>query len=142
MKFAKNEESTTYMYDAKNGSAEITTGDTGVFTFTGLDSGTYYLVETAAPAGYNQLTKPIEVTITGTDSTNQEKGSVTYKDLADTDANEMTATNNQVKVENKAGSLLPSTGGIGTTIFYVLGGILVVGAGVLLITKKRMSNSK
>lgn len=141
MKFTKNRESTTYMYDAKNGSAEITTGDTGAFTFTGLDSGTYYLVETAAPTGYNQLTKPIEVKIAGTDSTAPAKGSVSYKDLA-TNTNETTATNNQVKVENKAGSILPSTGGIGTTIFYVLGGILVVGAGVLLVTKKRMSNSK
>ncbi|MDO5154163.1 MAG: SpaH/EbpB family LPXTG-anchored major pilin [Eubacteriales bacterium] len=140
--FTQSGTDAVYKYATSGNITEITTGDTGAFTFTGLDSGTYYLVETAAPTGYNQLTKPIEVKIAGTDSTNPEKGSVTYKDLADTDANEMTATNNQVKVENKAGSLLPSTGGIGTTIFYVLGGILVVGAGVLLITKKRMSNSK
>ena len=45
-------------------------------------------------------------------------------------------------VENQAGTLLPSTGGMGTTVFYVLGAVLVVGAGVLLVTKKRMSRNE
>lgn len=113
---------------------EITTDDTGKFSITGLDAGTYYLTETAAPNGFNQLKDRIEVTV-------GEDGSVTYK-LPDTQNAVAADTQDGILVENKAGALLPSTGGIGTTIFYVVGGILVVGAGVLLITKKRMNNSK
>ena len=94
------------------------TNTDGAATFGGLADGTYYLVETKAPAGYNQLTGPVEVPVNG--------------------ATQLTAT---AKVENKAGTELPSTGGMGTTIFYVLGAVLVVGAGVLLVTKKRMSQS-
>ena len=55
-------------------------------------------------------------------------------------ANNVEAPDYIVRVENKAGTELPSTGGIGTTIFYVLGSVLVIGAAVLLVTKKRMEN--
>lgn len=131
---------TTYVHNSSITAAttgyvnEITTGDTGKFSITGLDAGTYYLTETAAPSGFNQLKDRIEVTV-------GEDGSVTYK-LPDTQNAVAADTQDGILVENKAGALLPSTGGIGTTIFYVVGGILVVGAGVLLITKKRMNNSK
>lgn len=115
---------------------EITTDDTGKFTIKGLDSGTYYLTETAAPAGYNQLSGPIEVVISDT-------GAVKYKMSGDTEYTECDAAADPIiPVENKAGSLLPSTGGMGTTIFYVVGSILLIGAAVLLVTKKRMSVEK
>ncbi len=112
----------------KNTVTEITTDATGAFTIQGLDSDTYYLTETAAPAGYNVLKSAIEVKVS-------DKGEVTY--IYDG----VTATGT-VKVENKTGAELPSTGGIGTTIFYVVGGLLVVAAGVLLVTRKRMSKSE
>ena len=115
---------------------EITTDDTGKFTIRGLDSGTYYLTETATPAGYNQLSGPIEVVISDT-------GAVKYKMSGDTEYTEFEETAEPIiPVENKAGSLLPSTGGMGTTIFYVVGSILLIGAAVLLVTKKRMSVEK
>ena len=108
--------------DAIADATKVTTDANGAASFDGLANGTYYLVETKAPAGYNQLTEAKDVVVTGsiTDST---KLSVT------------------AEVANSAGTLLPSTGGMGTTIFYVLGAVLVVGAGVLLVTKKRMSQS-
>lgn len=109
--------------DAIADATKVTTDANGAASFDGLANGTYYLVETKAPAGYNQLTEAKDVVVTGsiTDST---KLSVT------------------AEVANSAGTLLPSTGGMGTTIFYVLGAVLVVGAGVLLVTKKRMSQSE
>ena len=99
----------------------VTTDDNGAASFDGLANGTYYLVETKAPAGYNQLTAPVEVKVEG----------------GTAEAN-LTVT---AKVENQAGTLLPSTGGMGTTVFYVLGAVLVLGAVVLLVTKKRMSDA-
>ena len=107
---------------------EVTTDDNGAASFDGLADGTYYLVETKAPAGYNQLDKPVKVEV----HVGENAGAVT----SDTQLT-VTAT-----VKNQAGTLLPSTGGMGTTIFYVLGAVLVVGAGVLLVTKKRMSQGE
>lgn len=104
-------------------SAEITTDTTGKFTIQGLDSDTYYLTETAAPKGYNKLKDPIAITI-------DNAGNVKL--------GQTTVENGEVQVENKTGAEMPSTGGIGTTVFYVVGGILAVGAAVLLVTKKRM----
>lgn len=100
---------------------QVTTPENGKFTIQGLDAGTYYLTETKQPDGYNKLTSPITINI-------NENGQIKVggKDVT------------QVEVENKSGSLLPSTGGRGTTLFYILGAILVVGSGVVLITKKRM----
>ena len=100
----------------------------GAASFEGLADGTYYLVETKAPAGYNQLDKPVKVEV-----------HVGENNAPVTSETQLTVT---AKVENQAGTLLPSTGGMGTTIFYVLGAVLVVGAGVLLVTKKRMSQSE
>lgn len=105
--------------------AEATVVKTDMYGYTlffGLADGTYYLVETKAPAGYNRLEEPVTVTVAGSDA---DPTSLTVNE----------------KVENSAGTLLPSTGGMGTTVFYVLGAVLVVGAGVLLITKKRMSDA-
>lgn len=108
----------------------ITTDATGKFNLSGLDADTYYLVETAAPAGYNLLKDPIEVVITQDEDT--KAGVVTVG------GNPV----NEVGVQNNTGAELPSTGGIGTTIFYVLGGILVIGAGIMLVVRKRMSSEK
>lgn len=112
---------------AKTGDAtiidKVKTLDTGKFTIQGLDAGTYYLTETKQPDGYNKLSAPVKITIA-------EDGKITIDDKS----GEVTL----VEVENKSGSLLPSTGGRGTTLFYILGAILVVGSGVVLITKKRM----
>lgn len=107
---------------------EIKTDTTGKFTIKGLDVDTYYLTETKAPDGYNKLAGPVTVVI-------GENGVVNGTTEAPQGVDE-------VKVLNQTGDVLPSTGGMGTTIFYVLGGILVLGAAVLLITRKRMSSEK
>jgi LPXTG-motif cell wall-anchored protein len=122
-----------YQYQTGTGEAtEITTDDTGAFSIEGLDAGTYYLIETDAPTGYNKLNAPITVTIA-------EDGSVTFTAGNESD----TATGNDITVTvvNQTGAELPSTGGIGTTIFYILGSALVIGCGIVLISRKRM-NSK
>ena len=105
---------------------EITTDTTGKFTIKGLDADTYYLKETAAPAGYNMLAAPVTIVI-------GENGVVNGTTEAPQGVDE-------VKVLNQTGALLPSTGGMGTTVFYVLGGALVLAAVVLLVTRKRMSS--
>lgn len=110
------------------------TDNQGKVTFQGIAAGTYYLRETQAPAGYNSLKKDVKVEITAT-----------YKETGELLDSSATSTNNKQQyvqvqsIANKAGAVLPSTGGIGTTIFYVLGSILALGAAVLLIAKKRMN---
>ena len=101
--------------------ATFTAGSTDVI---GLAAGTYYLHETKAPEGYNKLTAPIKIVIA-------KDGSVT--------ADGKPVANKNLIVENKSGSELPETGGIGTTLFYVIGTLMMTGAAVLMITKKRMS---
>ena len=101
----------------------LTTNDQGKIDVAGLDAGTYYLHEVKAPDGYNKMKDDKEFTISRTEDATDS--SMSYNKLT-------------VKVENLSGTILPSTGGMGTTIFYVLGGILAVGAAVLLVTKKRM----
>ena len=108
----------------------------GNITIKGLDDATeYYLYETKAPAGYNRLTDAVRFEITAT-----------YSDAGDNCTSVTATVNNDVQssvsvnVRNNKGSTLPSTGGIGTTIFYVIGGGLMAVAAVLLVTKKRMNN--
>lgn len=106
----------------------------GKIAVEGLDADTYYLEETKAPGGYNKLAGPVKVVISHTVTGEGAQMTHTLKqDTTDVD---------KVEIENKSGTELPSTGGIGTTIFYVLGSILVIGAVVLLIAKKRMSASE
>ena len=123
---------TNYFVDSA-GEESVTTNDTGKFTIKGLAAGTYYLTETKQPDGYNKLKEAIKIVIAG------EDGTIKYgsKSKSDTELNQMSA-DGAVEVENKTGSILPSTGGMGTTLFYIFGAILVVGSGVVLITKKRM----
>lgn len=149
-KFYKNESNGEWRSITK-----VNNGSSTVFEFAGLDDGYYRLTETTHPEGYNPI-DPIYFTITAehellsdnpqlktltateTDEqhTNKEAGSITF---TSTNENKGILTTNVV---NKKGSLLPETGGIGTTIFYIVGVVLVLGAGVLLVTKKRMNADK
>lgn len=103
---------------------------TGKFNIVGLDAGTYILKETTVPAGYNKCAD-VTVVIKATHAEAADGNSATTTLTSDSNV-----TN---EIENKQGSTLPETGGIGTTIFYVLGGMLVVCAVVLMVSKKRMS---
>lgn len=114
---------------------KVKTPANGNITFEGLDAGTYYLEETKAPVGYNKLTAPITVVISS-HLPDAADGTASYTVTADG----AETSSYTVRVENKAGTELPSTGGIGTTLFYVIGGGLMVAAIVLLVTKKRMEN--
>lgn len=120
----------TYKVDAEGTVTEITTDANGKFELVGLDEGSYKLHETEAPAGYNKLAADIDVVITSTyDEANLK---ATYKINGEDPAT--------IEVENKTGSLLPETGGIGTTIFYIVGITLMLGAAIVLISKKRMAS--
>ena len=127
----------------------LTSGTNGLFKVTGLDEGTYKLREIAAPAGYNMRESDITVVITATTSPTWDgvTPSAALTNLAVT-ADDVAGTGNTstgiaaITVANNAGSTLPETGGMGTTIFYVLGSILVLGAVVLLVTKKRMNSAE
>lgn len=99
----------------------------------GLDEGTYFLMETKAPAGYNLMEESVQVDIKPTYSNGGKDVTVSYS------VDSIAQASNIVGVRNSSGSTLPVTGGIGTTIFYVLGSIMVLGAVVMLITKKRMA---
>ena len=122
----------------KGDATTLETSGKGDILIEGLNEGIYYLEETEAPAGYNKLTEPIEVKITATTSVTSGSETVQYKNLSE--SSYTPATDVTVKVLNKAGTQLPSTGGIGTTLFYVIGGGLMAVAAVLLVTKKRMNN--
>lgn len=102
----------------------VTTPSSGKFTIKGLDADTYYLTETQQPAGYNKLSAPITVVIA-------EKGTITVG----------SETVDEVKVQNNTGTILPTTGGNGTSLIYFLGAVLALVSGVVLITKQRMKNS-
>jgi fimbrial isopeptide formation D2 family protein/LPXTG-motif cell wall-anchored protein len=137
IKLAYDGTNDVYYPDATNGAETITSKssesntDKGSFNIIGLDAGTYTLKETTAPAGFNKTNKGF--TISAIHKENSDESSV---DLTLNSGNG-TITN---KIVDKSGSTLPSTGGIGTTLFYVGGGCMVGLAGVFLITKKRMSN--
>lgn len=108
---------------------EITTTDTGKFEIQGLAPGTYYLKETEAPKGYNKLAQKITIIID-----NNNLLTVNGKNTIDN------GVITEVGVENKTGTVLPSTGGAGTTMIYLIGGVLVLGSGVVLVTKRRVKN--
>ena len=120
----------------------ISAGDTTTFTFKGLDDGDYKLEETTTPNGYNTI-DPVEFTVTAdhdvtsdSPALNSLSGDVTTGSLTFT--SNTTDGSLTTNVVNKKGSVLPSTGGKGTTILYVVGTVLVLAAGILLVTKKRM----
>jgi fimbrial isopeptide formation D2 family protein/LPXTG-motif cell wall-anchored protein len=135
----KNAEGKYYKYDAntkavtwvvgKADATEVTTDTQGVARFDGLQAGTYKLEETAAPAGYNQLTKDITIVL-------NKDGSATIDSASSTLGADHSLT---AGVANSTGTMLPETGGIGTVIFVALGALAVICAGVFLVTNKRMS---
>ena len=116
----------------------LVTGSQTSFEFKGIDDGKYVLVETTIPEGYNAfVAEEFEVTAThSAESDDPQLTALTGGNRLTGAADAGTLTGN---VENKSGAVLPSTGGIGTTIFYILGAILVLGAGIVLVTRRRMS---
>ncbi len=108
---------------------EFTTTATGDIVISGLDAGKYYLRETAAPSGYNRTTDDIEVQITRKNT-----------DAADGEYLVNSREDHTVYVANGTGAVLPSTGGIGTTIFYIIGGILIIAALAAFIVKRKSSD--
>lgn len=119
---------------------KLKTNATSNVVVEGLDAGTYFLKETATPVGFNSLTSDVEVQITS--SCNILRGATYAVQYKMADEEDFTDTDDEkvVPIENKRGTTLPGTGGIGTTIFYVVGGGLMVAAAILLVTKKRMEN--
>ncbi len=128
--------------------AEGFVDDSGFLEFKGLNQGTYDITELIAPLGYNKISGAIKVKIDASIT----NGEVTWSGkVVDSTGEPVTIDGQEVKatldgdgvltleIENNSGQELPSTGGIGTTIFYVLGALLVIGAGVLLVTRRRMN---
>ena len=131
----------------------LTSDENGLFNIAGLDDGTYYLREIQAPNGYNLLENDVELVITATTANGQEwdgDPATALRGLNMTfnvvDAEEVPTEVEGVlvggtvgiTVENNQGATLPETGGMGTTLFYIIGGLLVVGAGILLVVRIRM----
>lgn len=141
-----------YEYAAEGSETQFAMDDKGVLIIKGLKAGTYTIKEEVAPAGYNLLTATVDVTAeiseNGTYTTKittyyDADGNVVGKDESDSSIETIVNTNVvPLVVVNNAGTELPSTGGMGTTLFYVLGSLLVVVAVVLLVAKKRMSQAE
>lgn len=120
-----NENLNIYKVNNNGTITDITTPGDGKFTIQGLGAGTYYLTEIKQPDGYNKLAKSVKVEI-------DVNGAITV------DGKLITGVDKLVKVENKTGTVLPSTGGVGTTMIYLVGAVLVLGSGVVLATKRRV----
>ena len=131
----------------------VASGENGLFVISGLDAGTYYLEEVKAPAGYNLLKDPVKLTIdaeiSGGDAETKQPPTIGRLDLITegkdgpitTEGNEDNGTVS-LEVQNNMGALLPSTGGMGTTLFYIVGAALVLAAGVLFMMKRRTDSGK
>lgn len=138
--------------DNEDDATELKSGANGVFSVIGLDDGKYSLKETVAPSGYNTLTDAIEFIISAETSNSQNDNTIDGNELTKLEitvgesgtpvSGDLASGAVSMEVENNSGSTLPSTGGIGTTIFYVLGGTLVVGSGIALVTKKRLGKNE
>lgn len=123
------------------------TASDGKLNITGLNKGVYYLYETKAPDGYNRITEPIKIEITEATTEKAENGEFSVKTLKYTIGNgteqtveDATTGTISANVENTSGSTLPSTGGMGTKLFYTIGGILMAGAAIVLVVRKRRSD--
>lgn len=133
--------------DFANAGLVITSGADGTFKIAGLDDGTYFLREIQAPNGYNLLENDVKLVITATTANGQDwngnaadalRGlTIAVNDGEPQPGNTETGIV-EVTVENNRGATLPETGGMGTTLFYIIGGLLVVGAGILLVVRIRM----
>lgn len=129
IKFNSVDNTYTYAADQESDNAATTLVSPagGHFTIEGLKAGVYYLKEIEAPKGYNKISAPIKIEIL-------EDGSI----KVDNNANAITG---DVRVQNNTGSILPSTGGMGTTLIYVVGSILVLASGIVLFSKKKEGNN-
>lgn len=116
---------TKYTYKASAEQYDGTTGPDGIIRFEGLKPGSYTLTELEAPDGYNILQEPIDFEVTWDATNGFNISGASYDEETDTF---------EIKVENSKGSILPHTGGIGTTIFMVIGAFLVLGAAVVLVS--------
>lgn len=120
---------------------KLKTNATSNVVVEGLDAGTYFLKEITTPVGFNSLTSDVEVLITSScNNLTNATYTVQYKMVNEENFEDTDEEEKVVPIENNRGTTLPGTGGIGTTIFYVIGGGLMVAAAILLITKKRMEN--
>lgn len=117
---------------------EIDGTNASTFTWTGIDDGIYRITETKTPVGYNSI-DPIEFTVSATHDTNSNDPKLTALDGGILGTGEVSTGTISTEIENKQGATLPTTGGMGTTVIYVIGAILVLGAGVLLITRRRLA---
>jgi LPXTG-motif cell wall-anchored protein len=117
---SKNEDGTFKILSYRNPRFCLTTGEDGRAVSPNLDCGTYFVLETKAPDGYKLPEEAVSVTVVSNALTSHVV----------------------LEVANERGAIMPETGGIGTTIFLVVGGILAVGAAILLVTKKRMNSGE
>lgn len=142
---------------ADNYTNKVKTGQSGVITIKGVEQGTYSVKETAAPAGFNILTAPFNVVAKKSDvgvttktktviyldkdgNITEEVTTATQEYTTDQDSQSESVPVHQFSpIVNQQGTELPSTGGMGTKVFYILGVILVIGAGVVLVTRRRMN---
>lgn len=137
-------EAAVYVVDPVNGTTTVTSPKSGLIVIKGVDNTKYTLTETVAPEGYNLLNKDVDVTPSESGSTTiityyDENGNVTDKITEDTTTTTVPVPVTAEVVVNKAGATLPSTGGMGTTLIYIAGAVLVIGAGVLLVVRRRMN---
>ena len=130
IKFKESNVKNKYIKDETGTVTEVESPQDGKLTFEGLGAGTYYLTETKQPDGYNKLAKSVKVEIDANGAIKVDGKSIVKTEGAE----------RLVEVENKSGTVLPSTGGAGTTMIYLIGGALVLGSGVVLATKRRVKN--
>lgn len=115
--------------------------DDGKVIFTGLGAGNYTLTETVTPKGYNTI-EPINFTIGFEYNSTEKKATFSVSDVSPGDSVSSNGNILSATIENNTGSELPSTGGMGTTLFYIIGAVLVIGAGVLLVVRRFMNSEK
>lgn len=118
----------------------LTSGKDGKFSLAGLDDGTYFIEEINPLPGYNSIA-PVKIQVNG-NTNNGQNGNGATSELTSVTFTVGGKTENAITIVNNAGTTLPSTGGMGTTVFYVVGGGLMAVAVVLLVTKKRMENKR
>ena len=118
---------------------EVTNKTQTFFEWKGIDDGEYMIKEIITPAGYNSI-EPIKFTVTAEHETEADSPKLIELTGGDKFTGQVSTGALSIDIQNRMGSTLPGTGGIGTTIFYVVGGGLMVAAAILLITKKRMEN--
>ena len=130
IKFKESNENNKYIKDGTGAITEVESPQDGKLTFEGLGAGTYYLTETKQPDGYNKLAKSVKIEM-------DANGTIKVDGKSTLESEE---SKRLVEVENKTGTVLPSTGGMGTTMIYLVGAVLVLGSGVVLATKRRVKN--